>query len=332
MKINNYKIFIPLVMMAAMTVFFSCQSEFFLSQSNIINILREASVIGIVASGLSFVMAAGDTDLSTGGIVGFLGMVAANMMIRFEASAIVTIVVVLIAGVLCGLFNYFIISKLGLSAFICTIATKNIFRGLQLVIAFRDNYNEVTTISLRNKQFLMLGKKIGPVYYVIFAFVLVVLISLLIQKKTRFGLHLLALGSNSTAASLSGIHVKKVRCQAFCLCGLCCAIASLFLVSRVGAATAELGTGLEFDAMASVIIGGAVVVGVGSGGDTSAVAGMVGALFLEMLINGIYKINMPTAYQTVFKGLALILMIFIDAIISAMQKRRRAGRAVKQNG
>ena len=331
MKIKNYKIFIPLVMMAFMVAFFGLKSSNNQTQTNILNILREASITGIVAAGLSFVMAAGDTDLSTGAVVGFLGMVAANMMLRFNFSVVPTVLVVLVVGVMCGLFNYFIISRLGLSAFICTIATKNIFRGLQLVIAFRDSYNEVTTVSIKNKAFLMLGKKVGSIYYVIIAFVVIVIISMLIQKCSTFGLHLRALGSNRMAAEMSGIQTKKVRCAAFCLSGLCCAIASLFLISRVGAATAELATGLEFDAMASVIIGGAVVVGVGSG-ETTALAGMVGAIFLEMLTNGIYKINMPAAYQTICKGMALILMILVDAMIAWTRARRAMAKRTDAQG
>jgi len=320
-RIKNYKIFIPMVMMLLMGMFFSTRSDFFLSGSNFINILREASVTGIVACGLSFVMMAGDVDLSTGAVVGFLGMLSANFMIRFGLPVILVILLVFIAGILCGIFNFFIIEKLGLSAFICTIATKNIFRGLQLVIAFRDNYNEVTTVSLKNPGFLMLGKGIGSLYYVTIAFVVLVVVSLVIQKKTKLGLHLLALGSNRGAAVMSGINAKKTRLTAFCISGAMCAVASIFLVSRVGAATAELATGLEFDAMASVIIGGAAMMGIGSG-DTSALGGMVGALFLEMLINGIYKINMPAAYQIVFKGLALIVMILVDALFVFLKGRR----------
>lgn len=325
-KIKNYKIFVPLIMMVLMVIFFSVKSEYFLTASNFVNILREASTVGIVGVGVAVVLAGGDIDLSTGSIVGMLSMICAIFIEKFHFVTALTVPAVILIGALCGLLNAAIIEKLKLNSFIVTIAMQNVYKGIQVLVAFRDQKGNVFTQAITNRVFLSLGKGIGNIYYVIIIFILLVVLVQIILKMTKFGINVYAVGSSRIAATLSGVKCTFIRCVSFAICGACCGLAAVMMVARNGAATASSGTGLEFDALCAVIVGGAAMMP-GAGGDTSALAPLVGAVFIEMLMNGIYKINMPAAYQTIFRGGALILMIVIDAAFIRVKARRSAKTA-----
>lgn len=313
-------------MMVLMLLFFGSRSEYFLSVGNFLNILREAAIPGIIGVGVAVVLAGGDIDLSTGSVVGFLSMFCAVLLQKVHLVTAATIPVVILTGALCGLLNATIIERLNLNSFIVTIAMQNVFKGLQILISFRDEKGNVFTQTITNRVFLRLGKGIGEVYYAIIIFVVLVILVQILLKMTKFGINVYAVGSSRAAATLSGVKCDLIRRITFMIDGACCGVAAVLMVARNAAATASSGTGLEFDALCAVIIGGAAMTpGVG---DTSALAPLVGAIFVEMLMNGIYKISMPAAYQTIFKGSALILMIVIDAIF--MYSSARRGKKAKQ--
>ncbi len=327
-RIKNYKVFVPLVMMVLMIILFSSQSDYFLSFSNFINILREAAIPGIIGVGVVIVIAGGDIDLSTGAIVGFLGMTCANFIMRFRIITAISVILTIAVGILCGLLNALLVEKLKLNSFIVTIATQNIFKGLQILISFRDEKGNVFTESITNRVFLKLGKGIGPIYYSIIIFLVLVIVGYIMLKMTKLGINIYAVGSDRQAATVSGVNSDAIRRITFMIDGACCAVAAILMTARNGAATAAAGTGLEFDALCAVIIGGAAMFT--TGGDTSTIAPLVGSIFVEILMNGIYKLNMPAAYQTVFKGSALIFMIIIDALFIFIRSRRKAAAVAKQ--
>ena len=328
-QIKNYKILVPLVMMVVLAIVFSAKSEYFLSSTNIINILREACVPGILAIGAAFVLAEGEIDLSTGAMTGFLAMLCAILLMKYYIVTALAIPLVILAGCLCGLLNAFVISKLHLNSFIVTIAMQNVYRGLQVLISFRDERGNVFTQPLTNPVFLGISGEIGGVYYSIIILLFLVVAAQIVMKKTKLGLNIYAIGSNRDAAARSGVRVNVIRGTAFAIGGACCAVAAILSISRAGAATASFGLGLEFDALCAIIIGGAAVMGPGSG-DTSAVAALVGAVFIELLANGITKLDLSSSLQSIVKGSALIFMILVDGIFFYIREKRRRNLSTKK--
>jgi ribose transport system permease protein len=330
MKQTTIRRLISLGMLLVLIILFSALSSYYLSANNLLAIVRDASVAGIIGVGVTYVIITAGIDLSTGSIMALVGMTMANIY-RYT---LLPIPVMLLAGILvglaAGLFNGFIVAKLHLPEFIATLATMGIFRALTYTIAIRDAGGVITSQAMTYSSFVKLGSSIGPVHYVSIAFVIAVIIGQIVLKKTQFGTNLYSVGANVKAAELSGINIAKTRIMADMVVGFCAAIGAIFTTARLQSTTALLGSGFEFNPIAAAVVGGVSL----SGGYGDIIGTFIGALFMAALDNGVLKLQMNTAYQYVIKGVIIILVVMFDAWYNGrmekMAQERSAKEAVKE--
>ncbi len=330
MRQENMRRLISVASLVIIMLVFGVTSDSFFTANNILSILREASLTGIIAIGVTFVIITAGIDLSTGATVGFAGMLCANLLYHYNLPAGLIMLISVLTGLVCGAVNGFIITKLRVPEFIATLSTQYLFRSMVFVFAIREA-GVISNKKIENPGILIMGGSINGLYLVTIAFVILAVVGQFILKKTKFGTYVYATGANRKSAELSGINTDKIRWFVFIITGFLCGIATIFQVGRVGSVTTDLGTGMEFDIIAAVVIGGCAF----SGGRGDVFGSAIGAVFMAVLQNGILKYNLPTAAQLVVKGVVIVIMIIFDAVYNDyMQKRiqKKAKEATEMAG
>ena len=307
---------------------FGATSEFFLTKENIFTFLREAAVPGILAVGVTFVIITAGIDLSTGALVALIAMICANFLYYTYVPVPVILLIGAIVGALAGSFNGFLVSKLKLPDFIATLSTMGIFRGLTLIFAIREN-NVISNKVIRDPDFIILGGHINGLYIATIVFFVVAMIGQFVLKKTKFGVYTYSVGSNRKSAELSGINANKIKVLVYMISGLCCSIGAVFLAAKMQTATPEMGIGLEFDVIAAVVVGGCAF----NGGRGDVFGSVIGALFMAVLTNGLYKYNFPAAYQIIIKGGVIVAMVIFDSVYQSIleNRKRKAGKQAEMS-
>ena len=308
-----------------MILIFGLTNRDFFSVGNMLNILRECGVVGAIAVGVALVIITSGIDLSTGAMIGLCGMISNYLMYNFGVPAPVIIVVSILVGLLCGALNGVIVTKLRVPEFIGTLSTQYLFRSLVFVFAIREA-GVISNKKITDMGILILGGSINGFYLVTMVFIAAVVIGQIILKKTKFGTYVYATGANRKSAELSGIPTDKVRIGVYMITGFLVGIATLFSIGRIGSVTTDLGTGLEFDIISAVVIGGCAF----SGGRGDVVGAAIGAVFMAVLQNGILKYNLPTATQLIVKGVVIVIMIVFDSAYNQMMQKRIMRKAREQ--
>jgi ribose/xylose/arabinose/galactoside ABC-type transport system permease subunit len=278
-------------------------SPAFLKFTNIMNILRQTSINGIVAVGMTYVIILAGIDLSVGSVLALAAVVATSLAHPGNNPVIVPIIAGLLTGTLCGFINGIIIAERKIAPFIVTLGMMTMARGAALVytngrpvIELSDAYNKIGGS-------YMMGI---PIPVIIFS--VVVLLGWAHLSGTVFGRHVYATGGNKTAAELSGIVTKKIIIWVYSLAGLLAGLAGIVLSSRVMSGSPAMGQGYELDAIASVVIGGAKLTG-----GVGTIAGTVlGALIIGVMNNGLDLLNVSSYWQQILKGLIILLAVMID--------------------
>lgn len=273
----------------------------FFSVGNITNVLTQVSVNAVIAIGMTFVILTGGIDLSVGSILAVSAAVAASIM-KSTGNIYLSIIAALAIGSVIGLVNGVLISKGKIQAFIVTLATMTIFRGVTYV------FTNGTPISGLGQKFSGIGNKaiLGlPIPVVIM--VIVFGIAFYVLSQTRYGRYLYALGGNEDSARLSGINTDKVKTLVYVICGATAALSGIIVASRIGSASPNAGVGFELDAIAAVVVGGTSL----SGGEGSVGGTIIGALIIGVLSNGLNLVNVSPFYQAIVKGLVILLAVMI---------------------
>ena len=317
MRQETVRRLVSVALLLLLVLFFGTTSRDFLTSANILTFLREAAVVGIVAVGMTFVIITAGIDLSVGAVLAFVSMLCANLLYYSQAPVPVILLIAAAAGSLAGLLNGFFVTRLHLPDFIATLASMGIFRGLTLIIAIRT-HGQITNKVIGNPDFLILGGHIGGLYLVTLVFFAVVVLGQVVLKRTRFGVYVYAVGAHRKSAELSGIPTGLVKAAVYGISGLCCAIGAVFLTARLQTAIPEMGMGLEFDVIAAVVIGGCAF----NGGRGDIVGSLIGALFMTVLTNGIYKYNLPSAFQLILKGGVIVGVVVFDSVYRKMMDER----------
>lgn len=287
-----------------MVIIFSILSDVFFSVKNFLNIGIYCSVMGVTAVGMSFALLSGGMDLSVSSVMALVGMVIART-IPDTGSPIPAILLGIGVGLICGVLNAVLITKLKIIPMIATLATMSIIRGLAYL------YTDGTSIMIKNKAFKFLGS--GYVLGIPVSIIVMVLFFIggwFILTKTKFGREVYAIGGNSSASYLAGINVGRVRFFVFLLVAVTAAVSGILSTAQTGAGIPQASQGLEMDIITAVILGGASL----SGGKGSIVGTFFGVLVLATLSNGLVLINVPSFWQMVAKGVVLILAVTIDVI------------------
>lgn len=282
----------------------------FLTTKNVFNVLRQISSNLFLACGMTMVIILGGIDLSVGSIIALSGCIAAGGVVRYNLPLPVALIMGLMVGLIAGMFNGAVISKTKIPAFIVTLATMNIAKGLAYVYTGGSPVRVVT----KEWQFLGAGY-IGSIPTPVIILLIVLIVTGLIMNKTKIGRHIYAVGGNAQAAIFSGIRVAKVKFFVHAYSGLMAGLAGIILASRMYSGQPTAGEGAEMDAIAAVVVGGTSMAG-GSGriGGT-----IIGGLIIGVLNNGLNLLNVNSFWQYVVKGTVILLAVFIDFI-----KNRRA--------
>lgn len=317
MRQEQMRRLISIASLIVIMLVFGLTSNSFFTQGNLLSILRECSVNGIIAVGVTYVIITAGIDLSTGAAVGFAGMLCANLLYNYNMSTGIIVLISILTGLVCGALNGFIITKLRVPEFIGTLSTQYLFRSMVFVFAIREA-GVITNKKISNPGILIWGGSIDGIYLVTIAFIVLAIIGQIVLKKTKFGTYIYATGANRKSAELSGINTDKVRMAVYVITGALCGLAAIFQIGRVGSVTTDLGTGMEFEIIASVVIGGCAF----SGGRGDVFGSAIGAVFMAVLQNGILKYNLPTAAQLIVKGVVIVIMIVFDAVYNKMMQKR----------
>lgn len=274
----------------------------FLTVTNLRNVLTQLSVNAVIAAGMTFVILTGGIDLSVGSIVAVCGAIAA-MISKSSGSVFTGVLVALIVGALIGLINGIIISKGKIQAFIATLGTMTIFRGVTYV------YTNGTPVSGLGQGFMVLGNdKIIGIPIPVIAMILIFAAGYYILNQIRYGRYVYALGGNEDSARLSGINTQRIKTFVYMISGIMAAIGGIIVTSRIGSASPNAGTGFELDAIAAVVLGGTSL----AGGEGSIIGTIIGAMIIGVLNNGLNLMNVSPFYQSIVKGLVILFAVMID--------------------
>jgi ribose transport system permease protein len=308
----NARILGVLTALVATFVIFAVLEPMFLTWEIMLEIGVQSTIIAFVAIGLTFVIITGGIDISVGSIVGLTAVICATNLDNWGTG--LTIVAAIAIGAGLGAFNGAVSAIFNLQSFVVTLATLNLFRGLAfLYTQGRPIYNLDT--GFREFFSAELGPIPKPILYIIgFTF-----ISYLILNRTRMGLHFKAIGTNADASLRSGVNVKKSQILAFTLGGAFCGIATLMLMSRIGAAEPISGTGFELQAIAAVVVGGTSLMG----GRGSIVGTVLGAILLGSIAVGLTLLNVNAFVQLVVTGVIVLGAVLTDRFAT----RSKVGRS-----
>ncbi|MBZ9673038.1 ABC transporter permease [Mesorhizobium sp. ES1-3] len=310
---RNYNALFGLTLLALLVllwVILSFSTSSFASANNISNLLRQGSMIAILAVGQTFVIITGGIDLSVGAVVGFATVIAA-MLINAGVPVFLAILLTLLVGVAIGLFHGFGIVKMGLPPFIITLATLTSLRGIGLLMT---NGN---SISINNDAFQEFSRNSFLGIPNLFWMVLLVGIpAYVFLHHSRWGRYLFSVGSNAEASRLSGVNVQRTIFMAYTLSGLCAAFVGVLLASRIGIGNPTQAEGWELQAIASSVIGGTSLFGA-----VGSVHGpLLGAFILATINNGANLLNVNAFWQRVITGVLIIVIVYFDGL------RRRGGK------
>jgi ribose/xylose/arabinose/galactoside ABC-type transport system permease subunit len=274
----------------------------FMTASNLLNVVEQSTVIGVLAVGMTFVILTGGIDLSVGSLVALSGIIF-GVAVRSDSSLPMATFAALVAGTLCGIVNGGLVTVGRLPPFIATLGMMSVARGLALVLSdgrpisgFDSTFRSLSTGRLAGipiSTLLMLG------IYAVAAFIL---------SRTVLGRYTYAVGGNEEAAALSGVNVKLVKITVYAISGLLSALTSLILVARLNSAQPIAGISYELDAIAAVVIGGASLLG-GSG---SVLGTLIGALIMAVLRNGLNLLGVSSYVQQIAIGTVIVVAVLVD--------------------
>lgn len=301
MIFRKYGIYVAFI---AVIVVLSIISPSFLTSRNLLNIVRQSSIHGVMAVGMTFVILTAGIDLSVGSVLALTGVLCAS----FEHAGLPVVLIVIATlgtGAFIGSVNGLIITKGKVTPFVVTLGMMSVARGLAHI------YTDGQPISGFGDSFRYIGASdfLGvPVPIIIF--VLTLLIAAVILRETRLGRYTYAIGGNEEAVRLSGINVDRFKIATYAISGLTAALGAIILTSRLNAGESIAGMGYELDVIASVVIGGTSLMG----GRGSVWGTFAGALLIGTINNGMNLLTIPSYWQLVVKGSIIVGAALIDRL------------------
>ncbi|MCZ7571357.1 MAG: ABC transporter permease [Ardenticatenaceae bacterium] len=304
-------------------IIFAILEPAFLQPINIFNVLRQVSIYGLLAIGMTFIILTAGIDLSIGSLLALAGLVAAA--VEKGSTGLLTgaaagqsagyglpaaIAAAIAVGLLGGLLQGVAVSKLKVPAFIVTLGGLSAFRGAALV------FSKGQPISAFREAYRFWGQgMIGPVPVPVIIFLIFAVLAFIVLRYTRYGRHIYAIGGNLEAARLSGLNVDRLVMSVYVIMGFFAGLSGFILSARLNSAEQVAGVGYELTVIAGVVIGGTSLFG-GEGGIFGTV---VGILLIGVLANGLTLLNVSSYYQQIIIGLIIVFAVFFDQVV----KRRR---------
>ena len=300
--LRNYGL---IIIFLAVVVILAIAAPTFRKPMNLLNVVKQASVNGILAFGMMIVVITAGIDLSTGSIVGFSGVCAALFAHPGEYPLIVPVMIGILTGLACGCVNGFLIARMDIPPFIATLGLMTSGRGVALLFSNGRPINDLSDSYL----FLGAGYILGIPVPIVILIILAVVMYLLLNN-TPFGRHVMAIGGNEQAARISGINVVAVKLGVYAIAGVLSAVAGILMSARISSGQPNLGVGYEMDAVASSVIGGVSL----SGGIGTIWGTVCGALVIGIINNGMDLLGINTYWQQIVKGMIIVVAVLLDRL------------------
>ena len=293
-----------LILLALVCIIATARYEAFLTPENLLNVLRQNSMLGVIAVGMTFVILTGGIDLSVGSLLALAGVIAAFLA---EKGFVVALIAAVAATTFLGFINGVIISKARIQPFIVTLGMMIAARGLTL--ALTNEQDVVIPKTVTDFTFLGQGELFGFLPVPIVIMILVYAVFWLVLNYTRFGRHVFAVGDNDEAARLMGLNVSRVTMTVYAISGLLAGLAGVILASRLNKGSPVEGVGRELDAIAAVVVGGTLL----TGGKGSVVSTLYGVLLLGVIFN-IFNLEGQISpwWQLVLRGGILLAVVVLQ--------------------
>ena len=296
-----------LILIAALIIvfiLFTSLNKNFFSWTNIVNLLVAASLVGLVAIGHTYLIIAGQNDLSAGSLAALCGVVAALLVSKgmpFGISVLITITV----GALVGVFNAWMVNCIKLEAFIATLVTQTIVRGFAYILC------DGKPVAISNSTFLYIGKvRFFTIPLSVWIMLIAVLIFGFILAKTKFGRGIYAIGGNMDAARMAGLNPRRLILWCYIMMGVLCAVGGTIFAVRMNSGQPAACVNLEFDAITAVVLGGVSF----TGGVGNMFGSFLGILLIQAFNTGLTMVNVPSFWQYVARGGLLLFALTSDYI------------------
>jgi ribose transport system permease protein len=298
-KIQGNRILGLIIILLLMILVFSISRKNFFTYKNLINILFQSSITGIAAIGLSVTILGGGIDLSIGSILGITGILS-SVIFEKTGNPFLTLIIFIPLGIIIGLLNGLIITKLGIIDVVVTFAMLFTLRGVTYLISNAHSVNWPFTSWLDG-----LGNfEIASFPLPVFIFLILFFIFNFLLRNSHFGREIYASGGNREAARVAGLATDRIKITTYVISGLLAAFAGIIMASWLGSGQPNAGVGIEFKVLAGILLGGILL----SGGEGNLVGTLVGILFFNVFFNGLIFLDVSVYWQEVFTGLILLLV------------------------
>lgn len=283
----------------------------FLNPANIGNILTQNAAVGLIAIGMTFVIICGGFDLSVGATYALGATLYAGLTIQ-TGSVLVAAVGALGAGILVGVVNGLIISRLSINPFVATLGTSSIILGMAYIYSNSSPFIVNNAPTFQDLALSTIAGVPQPIWILVVAFV----VAGIVLSKTTFGRNIYAVGGNYDAAWLTGLRVRGLNASVYVFTGTLAALAGMMDSSRLGVGQADVGSAMALDAIAIVVVGGTSLLG----GEGAIWRSAVGLLILATLTNVFYSLNVSQNWQLIAKGCIVVAAVGVDAIVRARKR------------
>lgn len=305
----------PVIGLLLISAIYAVLSPYFLTWLNFVNILRQSSIIGVMAIGVTFVIICAEIDLSLANIMAFSGIVAAAVssggyMISHSYHPLLAILCGLIVGGLLGCISGFAVAKLNIPSFMSTLSMMFVAEGLTLW------FTDAQPLYGLPDQILWLGEgSLFGIPSIVLTFLIVFFVAHIVLSRTVFGRNIYAIGGNEEAARMSGINVGKYKVLVLVISGALSALAGIMMLGRVGSAQVTAGVGLMMPPIASVILGGTSLFG----GEGNLFRTLLGVLLMGVLVNGLNLLGVGSDGQKLATGIVLLVAVGFNVLGSKKQ-------------
>jgi ribose/xylose/arabinose/galactoside ABC-type transport system permease subunit len=297
----------PVIVVLVLLIFFSLTAPMFFTVGNLVNVLKQMAVVGVLGVGMTLVVLIGGIDLSVGSVVLLSGAITGTLVYNYAFNPLVAILAGMLAGLAVGFVNGVLTERVGISPVIVTLGTLIAVRGLGQAILWINN----SWIWVTDPAFVYIAEgRILAVPVIALIMLALYLLASLMLTRTSPGRYIYAIGGNERAALLNGLPVLRTKITVYMLCGLTAAIAGILTASRTGVVGPSVGTGLEFDAITAVVLGGTRL----TGGIGRVERTLLGTAMLVMVLNYLTIRGVPDVWQTSVTGFLILAAVLIDRL------------------
>lgn len=303
-RLTAQREFVIFLIVLAVFIAMSFASNVFLTASNLLSVLLGLSIESVMAVGMVIVMVGGGFDMSVGSVLGFTGVIVAELLTAGVPIA-VALSIAIIGGVVIGFWNGFIIAKLKINAFVTTLSSLSIFRGLSYVITSGRNISGLPDGFQAIGQLRPLGVQLPIIYAAV-----LLIVGEIVLRNSRFFRQYYYIGGNERAARLSGINVDRMMIFGYVLTAVLAAFAGIIFTARMGSASCQAGTGWELRVITAVILGGASL----KGGAGTVLGTFLGVFLMALITNALTLLGVDIYWQQFVVGVVLIAAVLIDTV------------------